>query len=240
MRRGRSKVVQTMNAIHVKVFLYAYPRLGALAEASERAAENKAALSFRSLLSTFDACAEVAEEFSMADRLLELRRQLGLILGDLTREERFLLEYKFFRRRKMIASFADMVPSYSMRTYFRKQNSLLKKIRSRLMFLGWSDARYDLAFGAYRPFVQMERALAEGRERASLPPRKGMLFFQSSASPRSEERLLPLRAKTATPTAAAQAIQMTTICTVFSPPPLAAELPSTDPEGTLKKSSLRS
>lgn len=153
-----------MDQIAVKVFLYAYPWLTGLAEASEVAAENKAALSFLSPRSSLGVCEEVAEEFFLSDRLLRLKEELDLIMQDLSEEEKFLLEYKYFRRKKNLALLADMVPTYSARSYFRKQNLLLMKVRSCLMFLGWTDEKFLYEFGGYPPFMKIYRALLSGRE----------------------------------------------------------------------------
>lgn len=227
-----------MNTVIVKLFLYAYPWLTDLAEASEVAAENKAALSFSSPKSPLDVCSDVAEEIIVADRLIMLREQLDLVLGDLSEEKRFLLEYKYFRRKKVLASFADMMPAYSARTYFRKQNALLYEIRTRLMFLGWTDERYTHEFENYAPFAKLYRILSEGRE-CSLHFKRaeaGVKFQNSGRSASGGEDLrLPFKTKAATATAATQAIQIATICTAESPlfcPP--SPPPSTDPDGTLK------
>lgn len=223
-----------MNTTIVKLFLYAYPWLGDLAEASEVAAQNKAALSFSSPKSSLDACSEVADELLAADRLLRLKEQLILVLRDLNGEERFLLEYKYFRRKKKLALYADMVPSYSVRTYFRKQNALLQKIRARLMFLGWSDARYKHDFEGYAPFSHLYRVLSAGREYALHFKRTAGIQNSVRSGSAGADLRLPLTTSAATATAATQAMQIATISMAESPPFAEGFAPSTDPEGTLK------
>ncbi len=225
-----------MNAINVKTLLYAYPRLGDLAEAAEVAGENKAYLSFRTHRSAFDDCLSVAEEFSLSDRLFRLRRQLTHVVESLTREEQYLLEYKYFRRRKILASLSDMVPTYSVRTYFRKQNELLRKVRSRLMFLGWSDEIFEREFGNFPPFIKLRNRLKEEGERGAAFRRGECPLRQNSvlSSPEGEARLLPRRMNTAAATAATQTTQMTAICAAFSPPFFAGDAPSDGETGTLR------
>lgn len=230
-----------MNATIVKVFLYAYPHLSALAEASEVAAENKAALSFLSPKCSLDACTDVAEELFVSDRLLSLKEQLDLVLDALSDEEKFLLEYKYFRRRKILASISDMVPTYSLRTYFRKQNAALSSVRAKLMFLGWTDEKFFAEFSDFSPFMKMYRALLDGQELTLIPKRAhGLQNSKCSVSVAATFRL-PFKANTATPTAATQATQIAAISPAESPSFSSDGVStSTDVEGMLKKSSLRS
>ncbi len=227
--------VSKMDVLNVKTLLYAYPRLEDLAEASEVAGENKAYLSFRSNRSALDDCLAVAEEFSLSEKLLHLRDQLSLVVDSLTPEEQYLLEYKYFRRRKILASLSDMVPTYSVRTYFRKQNELLRKVRSRLMFLGWSDRIFENEFGSYPPFVRLKKRLqkeGEGKvfRKEECPLRQNSVL----SSPEGEARLLPRRMKTAAATAATHTTQMTAICAALRPPFASGDAPSSGSVETLR------
>ena len=84
---------------YVKVILYAYPKLDEIAEATERSGENKAALSYRTPGDTFAVALSVAEEFILAERIRALKTTVDEMLSGLNGEERFLLEYKYFRRK---------------------------------------------------------------------------------------------------------------------------------------------
>ena len=142
---------------YAKVILYAYPHLAALAEATGQSAENCALLSFRSAESTLALAERIAETLAVKSRLLALNA--------CTEEERFLLEYKYFRRRKELRGrFSGAEVSCSERNYFRRQAALPRKMVSELGRRGWTERAFLEAFGAFAPFMRAFRALSEGQE----------------------------------------------------------------------------
>ena len=150
---------------YAKVILYAYPHLSALAEAVGVGAENKALLSFRGTESTLALAERIAEELALKDRLLRLKEAADKALDCCTEEELLLLEYKYFRRRKVLRErFAAVCVSCSERNYFRRQSALLRKIAARLCMRGWTERAFLEAFGAFAPFMRAFRALSEGQE----------------------------------------------------------------------------
>lgn len=151
---------------YAKVVLYAYPYLHALAQASAVAAQNKACLSFRSRLGTLEEAEAIVEELAVRSRLLRLKQAVDAFVQLCSREERFLLEYRYFRRRRALAAFGDHVVPCSERTYFRRQEALLKKAACHLAAHGWTEEEYGAAFSAYAPFVRLLRAIRDGRESA--------------------------------------------------------------------------
>lgn len=209
-----------MKKQYVKVILYAYPYLCGLADASRVAASNKAVLSFRSYASAFDAALEVAEEIVLAERLESLSARLGEILSSLSEEERFLLEYKYFRRRRELARFGADLP-YSERSYFRRQSALLQRVGSLLTAGGWTDKAFFEAFGEYAPFMRILQAIMAGEENR-ITAKRTVAGVRFQKSERSESggmgaRRFARNTKIAMPAIAAHARQMTTICTGVSP-----------------------
>ena len=229
----------------VKTLLYAYPHMNGFAEAAQTAAYNKAVLSFSSYATALDAAAAVAEEVFCSRRLSSLAEELSRMIGALREEERFLLEYKYFRRRARLREYGDRIENYSQRSYFRKQNALLAKLGARLAEAGWTDERFFEEFGTCSLLSVLFKAVAAGRESAIFSKRAqaGIKFQKSerSESGGGSERFFPRSTKAATATAAAHATQIATICTALSPPVFADPgSPSAGPDGTLRKSSFRS
>ncbi len=226
-----------MSHEYAKVILYAYPHLRALAEASGAAAENQAYLSYRSRFGALETAERIAEEFAMRSRLLRLADAVDDMLRHCSREECFLLEYRYFRRRKRLAAFGDFVAPCSERTYFRRQEALLRRVAAMLAARGWTQAAYHAAFSVYEPFVRLLRALREGREQAVAAPRgrRGVTFAGRQNSCCSRGARFPRSKMTAMATAATQARTMTAICT----PPTGAAA-SVSPETEAEGSSLRS
>lgn len=214
-----------MKREYAKVFLYAYPWLGALSEAMGQSAENKALLSYRGEKSVEEAALGVVAEYAMQSAVEELLAGMRSIVRGLDDEEKFLLEYKYFRRQGKLAARRGLALPYCARTYFRKQSALLGKIVRELCKRGWSDRRFLSEFGQFPPFLKILRALREGRERAVWEKRKRGGALQNSARPGSYEGArFPCATNTATATAATHATQIPAMAPAESPsaPPATA------------------
>ncbi len=212
---------------YAKVILYAYPHLHALAEASAVAAENKALLSFRSRRGALEEAERIAEELAVRSRLLRLEKAVEELLAQCSREELFLLEYRYFRRRRRLDAFGGYVVPCSERTYFRRQSALLKKAACCFAACGWTEEAYFAAFAGYSLFARILRAIRDGRESAVAARREqcGLAFSGRQNSCCSRGGFLPRSKMTATATAATQASTMTTICTAFAGVPSAEGSP---------------
>lgn len=208
---------------YVKVILYAYPHLAALAEASGVAARNRALLSFRPHRDALEEMECVVQELAVRSRLLRLRAAADAFVAGCSEEERFLLEYRYFRRRKKLCEGRLPLP-WSERTYYRRQSALLKRAACSLASQGWTREEYDAAFSGYSPFVRLLRAICDGRESAVTARREacGLAFAPAQNSCCSRGGFLPRSKMTATATAATQASTMTAICTAPGDSPCAA------------------
>ncbi len=205
--------------LYVKVLLYAYPKLEALAEAVSDSAEVKALLSYRRF-SAEEAAEKIAEEIFLARRLRETREVLDGALSAFGEEELFLLEYKYFRRRNVLKErFAGMSFAGSERNYFRRQNALLRKVASALAVRGLTERAFFERFGTYAPFRRVLRAIREGRELSVVwKRRRREIAFQNSGSSCGVGDFLPRKTNTAIATSAAAIAQITAICTPESEP----------------------
>lgn len=196
---------------YVKVLLYAYPKLDMLAEAIASGAETKAFLSFRAT-DTLN-CAEKISQGILQSRILrKLANDMEDAFSRLSEEERYLLEYKYFRRKsELCGRFAETSFSGSEREYFRRQNALLKKVACLLIARGVTEETFFRDLGDIPPFPRVYRAVREGRERMVIPKRKTQeIRFQNSGS--CGAVFLPRRTNTAMTTTAAIARDATIIC----------------------------
>ncbi len=202
---------------HVKAILYSYPVLGALEEAVSVSVENQAALSFRSARPADEIAEQVASRIFTCRALHAIRILMDDIVASLSEEEQFLLEYKYFRRKKVLREkFSDMKLTCSERNYFRKQAALLKKTASALLLGGWTRERFERETGGL--FEKLLTALESGREQA-LVRHRGQRGIQSSVCSSKTGGFLPRTTKTAIATAATQAMQITAIAAGDSAPP---------------------
>lgn len=206
---------------HVKVLLYAYPKIEALAEAVGEGARIKAFLSFRSV-QTADALAEkIAEEIVISKKLYLLKGEMDQILSSCSVKTRYLLEYKYFRRKRVLRDeFRGFSLPVSEREYFRMQTALLLKMSAKFNAAGWTRERFLREFSSFGPFMRVFRALGAGRERAVVYKRrkKQLALCQNSGnSCGAETARLPRRTNRAITIKAAAETQMMTICVPESP-----------------------
>lgn len=129
-----------------KVLLYAYPKLGRVAEDIGQIVRAKA------LASCFGrdsarVCAEKMIQYNfLRDQLLFLKGEMDALFAELCREERFLLEYKYFRRKQELAQYADLRLQYSERTYYRRQQKLARTVNALFLRKGLSEQWFFEAF----------------------------------------------------------------------------------------------
>lgn len=206
---------------YVKVLLYAYPKLGELAEAVGSGAEVKACLSFRSKMDAAALIETIAEEIVTSKKLYLLKRDLDKIVASCGMRQRYLLEYKYFRRKRVLKEqFGGFTLSVCERSYFRMQAALLSEMLEKFEAAGWTRARFFGEFSSFQPFMRILGALYEGKERAIVFKRrkKELALCQNSGNScgAGEERL-PRKTNRAITIRAAAATQMMTICVPESP-----------------------
>lgn len=192
---------------YVKTILYVFPHLYALIEASAQSVYNKAVLSYKRR-NTLAAAQEIALELAFGDVLKALRDDVTRICGELSEEERYLVDYKYFH-----AQDRECPLFYAERSYYRKQKALVAKMAAKFCACGWTRERFTAAFGGDKLFARVYRAVEEGREREIVKKRakKTLLFYKPNSSPSSCTVRGDLRAKkTKTDTASAATTAMQT------------------------------
>lgn len=210
-----------MNTDFVKAILYVYPAMGALADAARTAAENKALLSYRSRFDAMHDLEAVAEEVFLGERLDSLKNLTDRVLTRLSEEERFLLEYRYFRRKKMLARFGQEL-FCSERNYFRKQERLLRKIAAQLSLNGVTEEYFLKAFEKSVCLMKVYKAIVSGGELKICARReKRTLRFHGSKFSDGAD-FLPCATNTATTMTATAASVIKTIWTAERPPELLA------------------
>ena len=151
---------------YVKAILYAYPSLEAIGEAVGVSADNKAFLSYRDPHSAESVAEEILKEIVARTALSELSALVDTMLQHCTEEELFLFEYKYFRRKKILAErFSAFSLTCSERSYFRKQNRLLRKAADYFARNGWSQEKFLEETNGL--FARVVSAIGEGREGAA-------------------------------------------------------------------------
>lgn len=187
-----------------KTMLFLYPRLERFAEDIGQYARAKA---IASSLGREDTEATVLALIDCAHAQQccgQLKALLDGVLGELTAEERLLLEYKYFRRRTK----AGGVPlGFSPRTYYRRQLRLEGRLNAKFLQRGMDEGWFLRTFGDIPAVRQVlghvrerrERALVDKRLRCGLACRARLRGAERRAEEaeqprRAEEAALPVRA----------------------------------------------
>ena len=205
-----------MNTDLTKAILYVYPMMNALSEATREGAKNKALLSYRSRLGALHDLESVAEDVLLAQRLDELSDLLDGLLAKLSREELFLLEYRYFRRKKVLREYGGEI-NCSERNYFRRQERLLHKAAAYLVSQGMTEEYFCSAFKNCVCLMKVYRAVANGGELKICARRsKRAITFQGSKFSGGAD-FLPCATKTATTRTATADSVIKTIWTADRP-----------------------
>ncbi len=163
---------------YAKTILYIYPRLERIAADYGDHIRHRAILSYENR--TAERAAEYLAEEILKKRAIEaLKERVDAALKKLNDEERFLLEVRYFGRKKKLREFLEAGTERpgSERSYYRKQERLLKKVISVFSGVGLTEEAF---FREYRGFGWMMSACrqigsgrecaAVRRERQTLPP----------------------------------------------------------------------
>ncbi len=126
------------------VILLLYPRLRRVAEDIAQVVEAQAVSSFAGRESA-EQCIERLLGYTRARNIfLRLAERVEEVCSALSREEKYLLEYKYFRRRKVLEEqYGDLCLHCSPRTYYRKQGRLSARVNALFVRAGMTQAWFD-------------------------------------------------------------------------------------------------
>ena len=126
------------------VILLLYPRLRRVAEDIAQVVEAQAVSSFAGRESA-EQCVERLLGYTQTRNVfLRLAERVEEVCSVLSREEKYLLEYKYFRRRKVLEEqYGDLCLHCSPRTYYRKQGRLSARVNALFVRAGMTQAWFD-------------------------------------------------------------------------------------------------
>ena len=141
-----------------KIILSSYSNFDAAIRAAEKRIESKCSSSY----SDRRPCEKIAEEIlelsAKKRKIVELKRKVDIVFSKLDDVERDLLNCKYL----------DIKPknkfSFSLRTYFRKQAALIKKLDEYFSFIGIRDEDFFEEFKDV-PFIIGAKIKAENVKR---------------------------------------------------------------------------
>ena len=161
---GCAKREETKLENYVKAVLYVYPRLERLEKDCEEHIRNRAFMSYDYRTTTERLSEELAEEIIRKGLIRELKRKTDAAIGALKKEEKFLLELRYFRRKSRLKQFCgetDFKEIGSERNYYRRQAKLLKKVSGALQAQGLTKETFFSDYGEQAPEDVAAREIEE-------------------------------------------------------------------------------
>lgn len=155
---------------YIKTALYVYPALKAAAKEVSEHVQRKACLSYGDRLSCEALTEYLLNQIDTKDRLETLFFTIGSALDKLSDQEKFLLQVRYFGgTKKVISAYSDEeIHKFcgSRRSYYRKQEKLVKKIGEKFVRDGLSEERFYREYGSIELIRRVDKALSAGRRGA--------------------------------------------------------------------------
>lgn len=130
-----------------KAILLVSPRLEKLIGEIGQCVEARARSSYNGRESAEGCIKGILRLLYAKDAFLVLREKVKEVYAQLTREELYMLEYKYFRRKKKLeGEFADLRCNYCERTYYRRQRKLGVRLNSLFLRAGMTEEWFAKTF----------------------------------------------------------------------------------------------
>ena len=166
----------------VKAILYTYPKLKILEEDYGQHIENKAVLSYKYMGDPCALAEYIASEICKKRKLAWLKEELDQVFDKLSEEEYLLLSIRYFGKisrakneRSRMESAKELLEKYhwSERSYYRKQNRVLKKMVAEINRIGINKEVFEKEYlefeflrAVYRFLNASKKKINTSRERA--------------------------------------------------------------------------
>ena len=147
-----------------EVILFLYPRLERAAEDIAQIVEAGALASVSGKESAERCAGRLLGYLQTRECFLAVRDAVDGMRAQLSEEERFLLEYKYFRRKGVLqGEFRGMDLHCSLRTYYRKQDRLARRMNALFLRAGLTETWFAETLGGLPFFASALRCLRARR-----------------------------------------------------------------------------
>lgn len=138
-RSGGTQRAEGSRGAYEKTLLYLYPHLETMSAALDVSLQTQALLSYRKR----EGAEALVERLLTADFqsrfLLGVQETLDELFGEFSREDMFVLEYRYFRRKRVMRSYEAEPVKMSLRTFYRRQHRVLQKFSAALRRRGMDE-----------------------------------------------------------------------------------------------------
>ncbi len=157
---------------YVKAVLYAYPLLATVEEDYEAHIKNKALLSYDNGKSAEEAAIYLAGEILEMRRLEWLKERVERVLARLTDVEKTLVAVRYFGKGKRVKSLSKREkndalcrPSFTERTYFRRQQRLGEKLCGLFVACEIDEVSFQKDYLSIPLFKKIYEGVGQGRDK---------------------------------------------------------------------------
>ena len=150
-----------MKNTYCKCMLYAYPNVDQLLEQLDTLVEKKALSSMDDFSPCIEQCESILSLTAQKDVLILLKVKLDKILCQFSSEEKELLDYRYFKQ-KPKENYIGF--DFSSRSYFRRQEKVLKKINFCCESEGLNDQWFEKECLKNNFFVGLLRGVCQREE----------------------------------------------------------------------------
>lgn len=129
--------------------------------------QNKAYLSFATKMGTEQFAEYLAGEVIKKKKMEEISLEMDELINKLSEKERFLLEMRYFRRKKKIRLFMESLGEKALgsrRSYFRNQGKLFDKLCEKLQRRGFTESLFLERYNDLDGITEVMRFISSGKE----------------------------------------------------------------------------
>ena len=182
MRKKNFETGKERAGAYQKTVLYIYPHIKKMAAALSTSLQTQAVLSYRAK----ESAEKVVERLLIYDFqqrfLLQTAERIARILKEFTAEELFLLEYRYFRRKKILRAYEEHPFLMSLRTFYRRQNAVLKKFSAVLRREGMDEKWFADNFTDMDWVMTVYKKVLDGKDSYILGKYKNSPFFHGATA----------------------------------------------------------
>lgn len=191
-KNGQTKE-KNKERVYEKTLLYVYPHMKKMSESLSTVINTQARLSYRSTESA-EALVERLLDYEFQSRfLLRTAREIELLLRDeFTFDELFVLEYRYFRRKRKLREYENKPFKMSLRTFYRRQHSVLKKFSSVLKRRGMDEKWFEENFFGMDWVMTVYKKVCAGKDSFLLGKFKNSSFFKKVSPSEEDTNKLPM------------------------------------------------
>ena len=147
-----------------QILLYIYPKLNRFIEDIQSFINYRAVHSYHIHLKVEKNISTMLDVLDRKRKLMLAQEILTKLFEQFSDEEKYLLEYKYFRRKELLlGKYRDFPLNYSSRTYYRKQKKIEAKVNALFMQQSLDEKWFLQNFSSIPTVMQLYNDIQKGK-----------------------------------------------------------------------------